>query len=86
MQSTNRGLVMRQQDFFTNPQETFTRVIFHLIQAGLNFEVDYNLIDQFIAENPPQALKLFPDLSNKERKTLLNNLDQNLLDQLNYQI
>ena len=86
VQSTNRGLVMRQQDFFTNPQETFTRVIFHLIQAGLNFEVDYNLIDQFIAENPPQALKLFPDLSNKERKTLLNNLDQNLLDRLNYQI
>jgi hypothetical protein len=86
VQSTNRGLVMRQQDFFTNPQETFTRVIFHLIQAGLKFEVNYNLIDQFIKENPPHALKSYPDLSNKEKKILLNNLDQNLLDLLNYQI
>ena len=86
VQSTYRGLIIPHQDFFKDPQATFTKVIFHLIQAGIKFEVNYNLIDQFIEENPPQALKSFPDLSKKEKKLLLNNLDQNLLNQLNYQI
>ena len=86
VQSTYRGLIIPHQDFFNDPQETFTKVIFHLIQAGIKFEVNYNLIDQFVNENPPQALKSFPDLSKKEKKILLNNLDKNILDQLNYQI
>lgn len=86
VQNTYRGLVIPQQDFIKAPQETFTKVIFHLIQAGIKFEVNYNLIDQFIEKHPPQALKSFPDLSNKEKKLLLNNLDKNLLEQLNYQI
>ena len=86
VQSTYRGLIIPHQDFFKDPQATFTKVIFHLIQAGIKFEVNYNLIDQFIEENPPQALNSFPDLSKKEKKLLLNNLDQNLLDHLNYKI
>ena len=86
VQSTYRGLIIPHQDFFNDPQATFTKVIFHLIQTGIKFEVNYNLIDQFIEENPPQALNSFPDLSKKEKKLLLNNLDQNLLEQLNYQI
>jgi hypothetical protein len=84
--NTYRGLNICQQDFFSDPHNTLTRAIFHLIQSGIKFEVNYNLIDQFIKENPPHALKSYPDLSNKEKKILLNNLDQNLLDLLNYQI
>ena len=86
VQSTYRGLIISHQDFFRDPHETFTRVIFHLIQSGIKLEVNYKLIDQFIDENPLQALKFFPELSKKEKKLLLNNLDKNLLDQLNYQI
>jgi hypothetical protein len=41
-----------------------------LIQAGIKFEVNYNLIDQLFEENPPQALNSFPDLSKKEKKLL----------------
>ena len=86
VQSTYRGLIIPYQDFFKDTQATFIKVIFHLTQAGIKFEVNYNLIDRFIEENPPQDLKSFPDLSKKEKKLLLNNLDQSLLDQLNYQI
>ena len=83
--STYRGLLIPQKDFIKSPNETLTKVLFHLIQAGLKIEVDYNLIDQFVQKNPLEETT-DEELSNKEKKLLLNNLDQKLLEFFNYKI
>jgi len=48
--------------------------------------MNYDLIDQYIQANPFEAETLNVELSNKEKKTLLSNLDENLLDRFNFQI
>ena len=48
--------------------------------------MNYDLIDQYIQANPFEVETFDDELSNKEKKTLLNNLDKNLLDHFNYQI
>ena len=83
--STYRGLLIPQKDFVKSPNETLTKALFHLIQAGLKIEVDYNLIDQFVQKNPLEET-INKELSNKEKKLLLNNLDQKLLEFFNYKI
>ena len=83
--STYRGLLIPKKDFIQSPNETLTKALFHLIQAGLKIEVDYNLIDQFVQKNPLEETT-DEELSNKEKKLLLNNLDQKLLEFFNYKI
>ena len=84
--STYRGLVISESDFFKSPQETLVKVLFHLIQAGMKFEMNYDLIEQYIENNPINEMNFHYHLSNKERKILLSNLDSKLLDQFDYQI
>ena len=84
--NTYRGLLISQQDFIKAPHDTFTKILFHLIQAGVKIEMDYNLIDQYIQSNPCKVDTFYDELSNKEKKTLLSNLDEKLLDYFNYQI
>lgn len=84
--STYRGLAIAQDEFIQDPHNTFTKILFHLIQAGIKIEMNYDLIDQYIQANPFEAETLNVELSNKEKKTLLSNLDENLLDRFNFQI
>ena len=48
--------------------------------------MNYDLIDQYIQSNPFAEDAFYNELSNKEKKTLLSNLDEKLLDYFNYQI
>ena len=84
--NTYRGLLISQQDFIQAPHDTFTKILFHLIQAGVKIEMNYDLIDQYIQSNPFVEDTFYNELSNKEKKTLLSNLDEKLLDYFNYQI
>jgi len=84
--NTFRGLAISQDEFIQDPNNTLTKILFHLIQAGVKIEMNYDLIDQYIQANPFAVETLNEELSNKEKKTLLNNLDENLLDRFNYQI
>ena len=84
--NTFRGLVLSQEEFIQAPYDTLTKILFHLIQAGIKIEMNYDLIDQYIQANPFEVEAFDDELSNKEKKTLLNNLDKNLLDHFNYQI
>jgi len=84
--NTFRGLAMSQDEFIQAPYDTLTKILFHLIQAGIKIEMNYDLIDQFIQANPFEVEAFDDELSNKEKKTLLSNLDENLLDHFNYQI
>ena len=74
--STYRGLLIPQKDFVKSPNETLTKALFHLIQAGLKIEVDYNLIDQFVQKNPLEET-INEELSNKEKNFFLTTLIKN---------
>ena len=84
--NTYRGLVIAQDEFIQDPRNTLTKILFHLIQAGVKIEMNYDLIDQYIQANPFEVETWNDELSNKEKKTLLSNLDENLLNHFNYQI
>ena len=84
--STYRGLLISNEDFSQSPHETLTKVLFHLIQAGIKIEMNYDLIDQYIQNNPLNENNVNDELSNKEKKGLINNLDKKLLEYFNYQV
>ena len=48
--------------------------------------MNYDLIDKYIQSNPFQEDMFHDELSNKEKKALLSNLDEKLLEYFNYQI
>ena len=84
--NTYRGLAISQDEFIQDTHGTLTKILFHLIQAGVKIEMNYDLIDQYIQANPFEVETMNDELSNKEKKSLLSNIDENLLDRFNYQI
>ena len=48
--------------------------------------MNYDLIDQYILNNKFEDEHFIDDISNKEKKILLSNFDQNLLEYFNYKI
>ena len=84
--NTYRGLAIRNEEFSLRPEEVLTKVIFHLIQAGLKIEVDYEAIGEFIRDNKFMPKEFSSDISKKERKLLINNIDKKVLKDLEYEI
>ena len=84
--STFRGLLIPLQDFQEKPHEILTKALFHLIQAGIKIEMNYDLIDQYVLKHKFEYKHFTDNISNKEKKILLSNLDQNLLEYFNYRI
>ena len=84
--STFRGLLIPVQDFQDKPREILTKALFHLIQAGIKVEMNYDLIDQYILNYKFEDEHFTNEISNKEKKILLSNFDQNLLEYFNYTI
>ena len=84
--STFRGLLISYQDLIEKPHELLTKALFHLIQAGIKLEMNYDLIDQYVLNNKLKDENFIDDISNKERKILLSNFDQKLLEYFNYKI
>ena len=84
--STFRGLLIPFQDFQNKPHEILTKALFHLIQAGIKVEMNYDLIDQYILNYKFEDEYFMDDISNKEKKILLSNFDENLLEYFNYKI
>jgi len=82
--STFRGLLIPYRDIIEKPNETLTKALFHLIQAGVKVEMNYDLIDQYILNNKVEEENFTDDISNKEKKILLSNFDKNLLEYFNY--
>ena len=84
--NTYRGLAIGNEEFSLRPEETLTKVIFHLIQAGLKIEVDYDAIGEFIKDNKFIPKEFSSDISKKEKKLLINNIDKKVLKDLEYEI
>lgn len=85
VQSTYRGKSVKYEDLLSNPEEILLEIIFHFKQAGLDLDVNYEIVSNFVKENEPhQDMKL--DISRQELKTIVNSLDQDLLNQFKYSI
>ncbi len=83
--STYRGLLIPQKDLISAPYETLTKAIFHLIESGIKIDMNYDLIDEYIQGHQINEENISVDISNKEKKLLLNNLDPKLLEYFHYQ-
>ena len=83
--STYRGLLIPQKDLISAPYETLTKTIFHLIESGIKIDMNYDLIDEYIQGHQIKEENISVDISNKEKKILLNNLDPKLLEYFHYQ-
>ena len=51
-----------------NPFDTLSSIILHLIQSGVKIELNYDLINNFISNNPTTKNEEVFDISQKEKK------------------
>ena len=84
--NTYRGLAIGNEEFALKTEEVLTKVIFHLIQAGLKIEVDYEAIGEFGNDNKLTPKEFSLDISKKDNKLLINNIDKKVLQDLEYEI
>lgn len=73
--STFRGYILKIEDLYNNPREILAEIIGNMIQAGVQVNLDYELIDHFLKEHPlPIEENQFNTLSNKELKLFKRDL------------
>ena len=82
--SSYNGMIIGINELINDPVDTLTRLIFHLKQAGMKIEVDYEVIENFCTENKLTTAN--PEISNKEKKLISSNLDTKILEELEYEI
>ena len=83
--STYRGRLLKYEDLILDPFESLVEVLFHFKQAGLEIDIDYPVIKDFV-ENHKVSSDLENNLSKQELKMLAKSIDQNLLKKFDYQI
>ena len=62
-----------------NSYDVLSSIILHLIQSGVDMDLNYDLIDNFIKKNPLIHDDLNDEISSKERK-FLDKYVQDILD------
>ena len=77
--SSLRGKIISKKDILNNTFETLSSVILHLIQSGVEMELNYDLIENFTKQNPVPNLELDIDISKKEKKFLDQYIDDTYL-------
>jgi len=65
-----RGQILLKKHISNNPYDSLSSIIFHLIQSGVEIEMDYNLIQDFVEKNECKLSFDTPNLSSKEIKFL----------------
>ena len=71
--NTFRGLLIKYENLIEDPTQSFAEVISHLIQSGMEMDVDYDLIELYINNNKEKFsddLEFNKDISNQEKKKL----------------
>jgi len=68
---TFNGLIIRIEDLAENTEDQLVRVLFHLRQSGIDFNIDYQIIREFLKKSPFNINEDHNvDLSNKDIKAL----------------
>jgi len=86
--NTFRGLLIKYEDLMNNPLQIFAEIISHLIQSGMDIDVDYELIEKFIEKNQHQILTNFNfdiSISNQEKKKITREFGD-VLEKFQYKI
>ncbi len=65
-----KGKIISKKDLNNNTYEVLSSIILHLIQSGVELELDYDLIDRFVKNNPLNHDEYYDDISSKEIKFL----------------
>ena len=86
VKNTFRGKQIRYEDLSQNTHDTLVEVIYHLKQSGMNIDIDYDLIKEFVESNKFNEESFADTESSSEIKMLSNNLDKDLLKEFHYQI
>ena len=69
------GKIVLKKDLISNAFEVLSSVILHFIQSGAKIKIDYNLIKNFINQNPPENDLIEIDVSQKEKKFIEKYID-----------
>ena len=70
-----RGKIISKKEINNNTFETLSSVILHLIQSGVEMDLNYDLIELFIKNNPIKDSQEDIELSNREKKFLSSFVD-----------
>ena len=62
------GKVILKKDLEENTFESLSSIMLHFIQSGLKIKMDYNIIEEFINNNPPIKNAAQINISQKEKK------------------
>ena len=65
-----KGKIITKKDIQNNSYEVLSSIILHLIQSGVQIELDYDLIDNFVKNNPYKDDNNYDEISTKEKKFL----------------
>lgn len=65
-----RGKIISKRELYNNSYEVLSSIILHLIQSGVEIELDYDLIDDFVKKNSYKQEYFDIEISSKERKFL----------------
>lgn len=81
--SSYRGKLIKYEDIINDTENTLVEIIYHLKQSGMNIDINFEIIADFVAKNPIFQ-NSFEEPSNQEKKLLSRNIDKGLLDELEY--
>ena len=70
-----KGKIISKKELYENTYEVLSSIILHLIQSGVGIELNYDLIDNFVKNNPIIYKSNPSDISQKEKKFLNKYVD-----------
>lgn len=83
VQNSFRGKTILSDNLEANTPDTLLEILYHLKQSGIDIDIDFNLVDLFL-ENEPFVKQKFINISNQEAKQITNFFDSNLLEDHNF--
>ena len=77
--SSLRGKIIAKKEILNNTFETLSSVILHLIQSGVEMDLNYDFIENFTNQNPVPDFDIDINISKKEKKFLDKYIDNTYL-------
>jgi len=65
-----KGKIISKKELYNSTYEVLSSIILHLIQSGVEIDLNYDLIDKFVKNNQLKQYDSIYEISSKERKFL----------------
>jgi hypothetical protein len=86
VQNSCRGKIIKFNELLSNTYELLVDVIFHLKQAGMPVDVDYDKVKEFMQKHKIENDFYDIEISNNELKMISNSFDKGLLENLEFKL